>query len=185
MHYLPVAGASEVRPIVLGRIKNLNFFNGSGVSARERVDAEKSYLRTILRRIDEAAAEGVTLDLQLSDPRYDELQAAYGADLLPMGKVSAGANLASDLVAITFKNLSFGSGGSLDPVTKKLPLSLTVSRVKLMVKQMFGLDVHLQLLSLRTYKDSPPVFLDDEQSTLGYFGAIDGTEIFINEADSK
>jgi hypothetical protein len=203
-------------------MKRLTFFNGSGVSPRERADAEKTYLRTITRRLDEfkatatataalavtASAEGsgsgsevglrglakggdddstavpLPLDLSVTDPRYQELQALYGADLLPMGKHLEGATLASDLVAITFRNLSFGSGGSLEPVTKKLPLSLAVGRLKLMVKQLFGLEVHLQLLSLRVYKDSPPMLLDDDVSTIGYFGAIDGAEIFVNEANA-
>ena len=51
-----------------------------------------------------------------------------------------------------------------------------------MVKQLFGLDPNLQQLSLRVYKDSPPTMLDDDQATLSYYGAVDGGEIFINEA---
>jgi tubulin-specific chaperone E len=51
-------GASEVRPLVIGRIPSLVFFNGSGISPRERTDAEKSYLRSILFAIDDATAAG-------------------------------------------------------------------------------------------------------------------------------
>jgi hypothetical protein len=50
-----------------------------------------------------------------------------------------------------------------------------------MVKQLFGLDPRLQDLSLRVYKDSPPVLLEDEMGTLGYYGALDGAEVFVNE----
>ena len=52
-------GASEVRPMVIGRMAALVFFNGSGISPRERTDAEKSYLRSIMFAIDDAAALGV------------------------------------------------------------------------------------------------------------------------------
>ena len=42
-------GASEVRPIVIGRVPALRFFNGSGVGQKERYDSEKSYLRRVMR----------------------------------------------------------------------------------------------------------------------------------------
>jgi len=51
-----------------------------------------------------------------------------------------------------------------------------------MIKQMFGLDPRLQQLSIRVYKDAMPALMDDPQCSLHYFGAIDGAEIFINEA---
>ena len=102
--------------------------------------------------------------------------------MVPLGEAATGATLAANLVSITFKNLSFSSGGRLEPIEKKLPSSLTISKLKLMVKQLFGLDPNLQQLSLRVYKDSPPTMLDDDQATLSYYGAVDGNEIFINEA---
>ena len=116
-------------------------------SARERIDAEKAYLRSAIRDVEDAAAAGLPLvgtSLSLLHPRYSELQALHGADLLPMGHAAAGGNIASDLLTITLKNLSFGSHGSLEPVQKKLPGSLTVARLRALVKQMFGLEPHLQ-----------------------------------------
>ena len=59
-------GASEVRPMIIGRLPSLVFFNGSGISLRERTDAEKSYLRSIMFAVDDAKASGtavrVTID---------------------------------------------------------------------------------------------------------------------------
>ena len=119
-----------------------------------------------------------------SHPRYIELKEKYEADLVPMGhsNESASGAISAELVNVTFKNFSFQSGGSLEPISKKLPLSITVSKLKVLVKQMFGLDVRLQQLSMRPYKDSVPVILDDDESSLRYFGTIDGAELFINEA---
>ena len=102
-----------------------------------------------------------------------------------MGKLSAGSDIASNLISIVFRNLSFGSGGSLEPLKKKLPSSMTVNRLKVMVKQLFGLDHRLQQLSVRLYKDAVPIVLDDDESTLSYYGIIDGTEIFINESSAQ
>jgi hypothetical protein len=194
-------GSSEVRPEVIARIKQLAFFNGSQITMRERAEAEKNYCRIVLfeaanRR---AAAEASTVfaaapvvtdatsaaqlvDVQLH-PRFAELMVTYGADLAPPTKSGGGPmNLAAELVSVTFRNLSFGSNGSLEPVTKKLPRSLQVSKLQLMVKQLFGLEPRLQHLSMRVHKDAPPTFLDDEKSSLQYYGVAEGAEIFINEA---
>jgi hypothetical protein len=175
-------GASEVRPIVIARIKQLSFFNGSNVSIRERTDAEKTYLRSIMRDIETISSTVIKVDINELHPRYNELNEKHAITLVPLGESTTGATLAANLVSITFKNLSFSSGGRLEPLEKKLPSSLVISKLKLMVKQLFGLDPNLQQLSLRVYKDSPPTILDDDQATLSYYGALDGAEIFINEA---
>jgi tubulin-specific chaperone E len=175
-------GASEVRPVVIGRMAKLKFFNGSMIQGRERMDSEKSYLRRIIReRADiEAKVPDVTA---LPHPRYEELNGKYGADLLDFGDRGTGPTLASDLVNIVFKNLSFSGEGSMEPVTKKIPSSLTIGRLKMMVKQLFKLEPSVQQLSLRNYRDSPPQFLDDDGLTLAYLGAKDDSVIFINETD--
>ncbi len=193
-------GASEVRPVVIARIPQLGFFNGSVVSLRERTDAERGYLRSILydRNAMAAArsspahtaadtvavAAAVHAELAVVHPRYEELTAKYAADMAPVSRNAAGhsENLASDLVSVTLRNMSFGSNGSLEPLVKKLPKTLTIARLKVMVSQLFGLEHRLQQLSMRLYKDSVPFVLDDESSSIEYFGAIDGAEIFINEA---
>jgi hypothetical protein len=111
----------------------------------------------------------------------------YAADLLPMGNSSnnANSNIAADLVTIKFKNISFrsASSSSMEPLVKKLPSSLTVSKLKLMIKQLFNIDPHMQVLSIRPYKDSPPTLLDDDDTTLAYYGTVDNSEIFVNETD--
>ena len=180
-------GASEVRPLVIGRIQRLSTFNGSTISSRERIDSEKAYLRTAIRDVEDAAAAGKPLvgsSLSIIHPRYHELQSRHGADLLPMGSATTGGNIAADLLNITLKNMSFASAGSLEPIQKKLPGSLTIARLRVLVKQLFGLDPHLQQLSIRLYKDAVPTVLDDDQATLSYYGAIEGCELFINEAKS-
>jgi hypothetical protein len=182
-----------VRPFVIARLAKLQTLNGSVVSMRERGDAEKIYLRSIVREKDGAlqsgrSAEDVERGLQLLHPRYASLWDKYGADLILPGagqSNSGTTGLASEMISITFKNMSFGSNGTLEPLTKKLPRSLTISKLRMLVKQLFGLDPRLQLLSLRVYRDSVPTLLDDDMSTLQYFGAIDGAEVFINEDKDK
>lgn len=181
-------GASEVRPLVIGRIKQLSLFNGSYINSRERIDSEKAYLRAAIRDVEDAAASGLPLggaSLAVLHPRYLELQVLHGADLLPMGHMATGGTIASDLLGITLQNLSFSSHGSLEPIQKKLPGSLTVGRLRAFVKQVFGLEPHLQQLSIRIYKDAVPTLLEDDQTTLSYYGAIEGCFIYINEAKAN
>jgi hypothetical protein len=191
-------GSSEVRPEVIARIKQLVFFNGSQVSPRERTEAEKNYCRMVLfaevSRQQQAGGEAPPPSVFASNPaaasvdralhpRFDELMALYAADLTPPTRTVGGpANLAAELVSVTLRNLSFGSNGSLEPVTKKLPRSLQVCKLQLMVKQLFGLEPRLQHLSMRVHKDAPPTLLEDDTSTLQYYGVVDGAEVFINEA---
>jgi hypothetical protein len=185
---------------MIGRMAKLNVFNGSQISERERNDSEKIYLRRIIKEASdirsspssvfssEAIASQQRQDVDenflSANPRYHELTEKYAADLLPMGQSadSATGAISAELVNIVFNNFSFQSGGSLEPLSRKLPLSMTVSKLKGLVKQLFGLEIRLQQLSMRPYKDSVPVILDDDESSLRYFGTIDGAEIFINEA---
>jgi hypothetical protein len=180
-------GSSEVRPEVIARIKQLTFFNGSAITHRERVESEKNYLRGLFYEAStRSCANMAELDNFINHdlhPRFKDLMSLYGADLVMSAtKVSVGpTNMASDIINITFRNLSFGSNGTLEPITKKVPRSLQISRLHLMIKQLYGLEPRLQHLSLRVHKDSLPVLLDDEKATLQYYGAADGAEIFINE----
>lgn len=172
-------GSSEVRFEVIARMRGLAFFNGSPVSTRERVESEKNYLRCL--QYERTSESDSTIDADLH-PRYAELMVKYGADMVPSSKALVGpSNLASELVSVTIRNLSFASNGSLEPVTKKLPRSLTVSKLQLLVKQLFGLDPRLQQLSVRVFKDAPPTSLDDDKASLAYYGVVEGSEIFINE----
>lgn len=185
-----------MRPEVIARVAKLEIYNASVISVRERLDAEKNYLRNIIRVMQvesqqESSSESANLDdvatkkenfLQYH-PRYTELNAKYGSELIPLGSsTSSGHTMASEMVTITFHNLSFSSNGSLEPVQRRLPSSLSVDKIKLMVKQLFGLDPHIQQLSLRPFKDSIPIVMDESDASIKYFGATENSDIFINEA---
>lgn len=207
-------GVSEIRPLVVGRIAQLEFFNGSPVTSRERGDSEKSYLRRIKREailmVEErkaaaAAAEdgaaavlseeemtvAVNAELEAKHPRFAVLNREYGRDLLPMadGMQRGNTTLGEDLVKITFNSLIL-TGPDCEPIVKKLPSSVQVDKLKQIVKALFRLDtpVHLISLSLRAYndKENPPLLLDDDSCTLAYFGvSSDGGDVYINEMKAK
>lgn len=192
-------GASEVRPIVIARVPNLQLFNGSTVSNKERSTAEKIYLRqaNTEKKILETSSLGgsvtvfsaveVPAAFTLKHPRFDELTAKYAGDIVSFGAdTDAGSSLGSELLDIKLNNVSFSAttGQQCEPLLRKLPASLTVGRLKQIVKQLFGLDPAAQQLSIRDDKDVPPTLLDDDEATLRYVGAANGSEIFINETDA-
>mmetsp|Transcript_3249 Transcript_3249/g.5056 ORF Transcript_3249/g.5056 Transcript_3249/m.5056 type:complete len:558 (-) Transcript_3249:81-1754(-) len=193
-------GASEVRPEVIARLSRLHIFNASLISHRERTDAEKTYLRKALRH-ESALAAGETVEIdpvrlrvelraagplmQHIHPRFAALNDKYGAELLPLGVggESGIQSMAADMISLTLQNMAFTSGGSLEPLQKKLPATLTIGKLRLIVKQLFGVEPHLQSLAIRQYKDSVPTLMDEDEATIRYYGAIDGSYIYVNECD--
>lgn len=186
--------------MVIARVPTLLLFNGSTVSIKERCAAEKIYLR-------QANAEKYELDkagraststvftgvdalasFRLKHPRFEELTAKYAGDIVSFAADSdSGSSLGADLLDIKLNNVSFSAstGQQCDPISRRLPASLTVGRLKLIVKQLFGLDPVVQQLSIRDDKDVPPTLLDDDEATLRYVGAANGSEIYINETDAS
>lgn len=171
-------GSSEVRPLVIARILNLVQFNGSSISARERIDAEKMYVRSAMRELQNGESES-------AHPRYGTLYAKYKDELLQFG-AATGSNqtLASEVIEVTFHNMCFSSKGYGDTTTKKLPATISVDRLKLMVKQLFGVDPAAQVLSLKQYNDSIPTVMEDESGSLAYYGAANKSHLYIAEVET-
>lgn len=197
-------GASEIRPEVIGRLSHLQIFNGSNISIKERVDSEKYYLRKILRQKSNLESggtyvteTGLVYDQEILSnhffqniihPKFNELLDKYGAELLSYGSSSQSGtgpqSMASDMMTIRINNLVFSCGnGLMEPVEKKIPGSLTVERLRLMIKQIYGIEPRAQSLSIRQDKNSMPALMDDDAATLRYYGVVEGSEIFINEVN--
>lgn len=71
----------------------------------------------------------------------------------------------------------------MDPVTKKLPLSMTVGSVKQLAARLFKCDPALQRLSFRDTPSAYPSMLDDDLKTLSYYAVCDNGEVLIEEVD--
>ncbi len=121
----------------------------------------------------------VSVPAAVAHPRFEELSALFDKDILVMmGKGDQnGLSLAAGMIQVTFLNMSMTGSGPSEPVTKKILNSVTISRLKLMVKQIFNLSPHVQLLSIRQYKGADmPTLLEDDQESLLFYGGIDGAE---------
>lgn len=155
------------------------------------------YLRAIMREQDSRSAplssshglsipdaKGDSATLLTSHPRFAELTAQYASELVPAGRgdTTGPRSLASELVAIKITNVTSSNANPHGAGTeKKLPLTLSIGKLRGMLAQLYGLDPGCQQLALRVDKDSIPVVLDDDDSSLSFYGAVDGSEIFVNE----
>jgi hypothetical protein len=187
------------------------------VTAKERNEAEKMYLRRIGREItsvensentevvaktsddsnnsnnsnskgalaaDPATAEEKKKKVIEGHPRYGELSAKHAASMAPMGDGQSASSLGSDTINVTIHSLSAASC-TAEPMSKRLPASLQIGRLKQMCKRVFKLDIDLQILHFKADKQSMLVALDDDDNSLAYFGVCDGAEIYMNEIDLK
>ena len=116
-------GASEVRVAIIARVPRLRQLNGSLVGTKERIEAEKAYVRRVMRELAQATDDGAVPGdaehaLHAAHPQYERLAALHGASV----SAAAGGTgaLAGDLITITLQSLG-ASSATCEPQQKKLP----------------------------------------------------------------
>ena len=86
---------------------------------------------------------------------------------------------------MTLRSMAAGSI-EREPVKKKVPASFQVAKIKQLCKRLFDLDTELQVLYYESGDKASgvvPNYLDDDDSSLGFFGVQDGAVIYMNERD--
>ncbi|KAJ1457701.1 hypothetical protein M885DRAFT_514727 [Pelagophyceae sp. CCMP2097] len=189
-------GASQSRAFVLARVASLRHLNGADVSAKERAEAEKRYVRFALADAHQAAAadaaasegdgEAPTADaaLRRRHPhasrllvKYDiSASAAAGSAQADGGSKALGASL----VTITLRCVA-SSNADAPVATKKVPASTKVALLKRVCAKLFDLLPEDQILYYRLDAFDAPNYLDDDSATLASFGVADGIEIHVSE----
>ncbi len=178
-------GASEARAVVIARVSKLDFLNASVVTEKERGEAEKMYVRRVARELSVAKAGAAKEeDVLKAHPLFDGLAKKHAASMMPMGDGGTTGSMANDTINVTIHSMS-ASSCTVEPMSKRLPSSLQIGRLKQMCKRAFKLDIDLQVLHFKADKQSLLSPLDDDDNTLAYFGVSDGAEIFMNEIDTK
>lgn len=159
-------GQGEVRFLAIARIPALHLFNGSVVSLKERTEAERRYVTMIAHlllkvereHVNETAEklEKAKTRVMADHPQYAVLLETHKGLILPASSGQSGggdglhkSSLASSVCNITISSMS-SSSCSMEPLTKRLPGTLTVGRVKALCARSFGLDIDLMSLHFRT-----------------------------------
>lgn len=192
-------GSGEARAGTIARLPHLKVLNASEISEKERIEAERRYVSHVARDIYSMKTQLSSDKDQKSDGSIQDLFSQLNLDskyplflhlmekhkesmLLSQSNTNYGNAIENSAVNITIKSMAAESC-TLEPLKRRLPTSLKVSRLKMMCARVFGLDVDLQSLHFRNEGDAFPIELDDDENTLGYYGVSDGAEILMNEVD--
>jgi len=205
-------GTGEARAGTIARIPLIEQLNASQITPKERLEAERRYVSTASRELLQVTSnmtiqeflrmegEGdskekngdqiVKNDLELKRlefytkyPRFEELMVKHKETMLAAAQSSSSNGAIShNAVNVTISSMAVESC-TIEPLQKRLPTSMKVGRLKMMCARAFGLDVDLQVLHYKGENDAFPSELDDDESTLAYFGVNDGAEILMNEID--
>ncbi|KAH0716275.1 hypothetical protein KY284_009180 [Solanum tuberosum] len=120
------------RFVLIARLAKVEILNGSQVSLRERKDSEIRYVRLVMSRCQDNPEE-----IKKLHPRFAELKKFHGIE---DEKAATGATgpqkMSSSLISITLKCVAASIGEKV-PLTKKLPATTTVGKLKILCESFF------------------------------------------------
>ncbi|GLJ31948.1 hypothetical protein SUGI_0643060 [Cryptomeria japonica] len=177
----PTKGGAS-RYILIGRLSKILMLNGSEVKQRERKDSEIRYVRLVMTTMQGKSRE----EILQQHPRFYELKAIHD---LPDENLSFGVTgpqkMAAGLISITLTYVGT-TAGEKAPITKKLPATTTVGKLKMLCEGFFKLKPTKLRLFLKE-EDTPfPTPLIDDMETLVDLGiGANGGFILIDDTDNK
>ncbi|CAL9240301.1 unnamed protein product [Arabidopsis halleri] len=171
----PVRGGVP-RFVLVARLTKVQVLNGSEVRAREKKDSEIRYVRMVMSKLNDKSEE-----IELLHPRFYELKKLHGIeDERASAENSGPKNMASGLLSIALKCVG-PSMGEKPELTKKLPGSITVGKLKILCENFFKLKSIKPRLFLQEEGSPFPTALDDETATLLDVGICDGSTLLVDE----
>lgn len=172
----PAKGGAP-RFVLVARLGKVEILNGSEVSPRERKEAEIRYVRLVMGKAESNNPE----DIKRLHPRFAELKAFHGIeDEKPASRTSGPQKMASGLISITLKCVG-PSMGEKQPLTKKLPPTTTVGKLKSLCESFFKLkDIKLRLF-LEEEGCPLPQLLEEDTASLMELGIGTGATIIVDE----
>uniref|UniRef100_A0A1D1YDC0 Tubulin-specific chaperone E n=1 Tax=Anthurium amnicola TaxID=1678845 RepID=A0A1D1YDC0_9ARAE len=164
------------RFVLVARLSKVTMLNGSEVTSRERRESEIRYVRLVMAKLQFDDAE----EIKRLHPRFAELKIRHGIeDEKPSTGITGPQKMASGLLSVTLKCVG-ASMGEKPPMTKRLPPSTTVGKLKVLCESFFKLKVKPRLFLLET--GSPlPLLLDDEMAQLVDLGISTDVTILADE----
>ncbi|XVE60722.1 hypothetical protein DITRI_Ditri05aG0150900 [Diplodiscus trichospermus] len=160
----------------LASIDSLNSFPKLIIGARERKESEIRYVRLIMSKLLDNPEE-----IKQLHPRLVELKNFYGIeDEMPSVRATGPQKMASGLVSITLKCVGPSIGEKL-PLTKKLPATTTVGKLKALCESFFKLKSLKLKLFLQEEGSPLPMLLDDEMASLMDIGIGTESTILVDE----
>ena len=167
----------QARQFVIARVATLTALNNSPVPVSERNDAERYYLSTYSRQwiqaCDENGCVPASHNFRREHPRYLALVQEIGTP--------ADAN-ADILRANRFYDVTISAPDNpeLKTLKKKLPLTLTIQKLKGVLHRLYKMDPSDQMLSyVRGESECPEIEMEDTLRPLSYYGMQSGYTILV------
>ncbi|XP_027362895.1 tubulin-folding cofactor E isoform X2 [Abrus precatorius] len=171
-------GGGVPRFVLIARLAKILTLNGSEVTPRERKDSEIRYVRLVISRL-HASPEEIK-----QHPRFYELKNIYGIeDERPSIGATGPQTISSGLLSITL-NCVGASMGEKPPLTKKLPATTTVGKLKFLCESFFKLKSMKLQLFLQEEGSPLPLLLDNDTSSLMDLGIGNDSIILVDEESS-
>lgn len=161
---------------LIARLAKVKILNGSEITPRERKDSEIRYVRLVMSKPHQDLEE-----IKRLHPRFSELKTLHGIeDERPSNGPVGPQKMASGLITVTLKCVG-PSIGDKPPLTKKLPATTTVGKLKTLCLSFFKLKFFKPILYLQE-EDSPMhTLLDDDMSSLNDAGVCNQSTILVDE----
>nr|XP_058944024.1 tubulin-specific chaperone E-like [Pocillopora verrucosa] len=173
----------ESRQELLARVPSLTSLNGSPVNSKEREIAERAYLKKYATSWVNAGGmpgkgEKSVLKPEFIEahPRYEELVKVHGVPSEAERNHSSSKTLKDSLISVT---ITCPDAPDKKSVTKKLPGTMTIGKVKGLLYRLFKVDSSDQKLSSVDSKLGREVDLDDDLRQLTFYSVQSGDTIYL------
>ena len=192
----PVTESAATRHEIVARVARLSQLNGSLIADQERKDAEIRYLRRVLGLVKSAEgaaaaggeAEGAaarapqrgTEAVQAMHPRLKALVDSYGELSTHAAKGPGTGKMGEDMLELTLVCVA-ASAGEKAPQKKKVPMTITVGKLKLLCEKLFKVKVDAQQLYYKEPFMGMPELLEPDDYDISYLGVRDGSSILVEE----
>ncbi|XP_021758179.1 tubulin-folding cofactor E-like [Chenopodium quinoa] len=161
---------------LIARLAKVEVLNGSEVSYRERKESEIRYVRLVMSKLHDNQEE-----IKRSHPRFHELKRLHGLeDERPSNGAKGPQKMSSGLLTITLKCVG-ASMGEKPLLTKKLPATTTVGKLKILCETFFKLKSIKLKLFLQEEGSPLPILLDNEMDSLLDVGVGNESIILVDE----
>lgn len=173
----------ESRQELLARVPSLTSLNGSLVNSKEKEIAERAYLKKYATSwVNAGGNPGVGEKSVLNPefieahPRYGELVKVHGVPSEAERNHSSSKTLKDSLISVT---IICPDAPDKKSVTKKLPGTMTIGKVKGLLYRLFKVDSSDQKLSSLDSKLDREVELDDDLRQLTFYSVQSGDTIYL------
>jgi hypothetical protein len=142
-------GQREARSMTIARVPTLQHLNASGISTKERIEAERRYVSLVTRLLAQAEDEQARDKILSETFQFAALQEKHKDMVVFTKSQGDGINLASSVCNVQIISMA-ASSCSMEPLQRRLPGTLQVGRLKALCARAFGLDVDCMGLYYRS-----------------------------------